>query len=126
MVPSMAREPRMHRMLALTLAVSLTVLATGGCSSLSFKRNTETSGTFKATGWSVTFFSYDFPERAIDIARENASDANLPHMKVLTARVWPHLGPLDFLIELIGFRYARISGTWGFDGEQARSSDANR
>lgn len=99
------------------LASLLAGLLTASCAGLSFKRETQTSGRFTSTGLAFTILSIDMPKRALDIARENASDANLSHMKVESAFVFPYLGPVDFLIDIIGIRFARISGTWGFDEE---------
>lgn len=93
------------------LAAALT-----GCAGVSFERATETSGTFSSYGIALTILSVDFPKGAMLIARENASDANLANMEVEESSVFPYLGPLDFLLDIIGIRYARISGTWGFSG----------
>lgn len=108
--------PIMHALLR-RAAVGLACLALGACASMSFERDTQSSGTFTSSGWSFTLFSVDLPKSALNIARENASDANLPHLVVEEVMVTPDLGPLDFLMEFISFRYARIRGTWGFAGE---------
>ena len=84
------------------------------CASVEFTRETETSGRFRSSGAAASLFSYDFPERAIDIARENASDSRQPNMLIEDEWVFPYLGPLDFLLDIIGVRYARVTGTWGF------------
>ncbi len=84
------------------------------CSSVEFKRDTESSGTFNSSGTSFTLFGVDFPRSALNQARENASDAGMHHMVVTEANVWPYLGPLDFLLEIISIRYAEIEGTWGY------------
>ncbi|MAE29310.1 MAG: hypothetical protein QF724_06555 [Planctomycetota bacterium] len=88
-----------------------------GCAGLSIDRTTQTSGTFVSSGLAFTIASIDLPKPAIDIARENASDSNLANLEVESAWVFPNLGPLDWLLEIIGVRYARIEGTWGFPGE---------
>jgi len=93
------------------LAATLT-----GCAGVSFDRETETSGTFTSYGIALTVLSSDFPKGAMLIARENASDANLANMEVEKSYVFPYFGPFDFLLDIIGIRYARISGTWGFSG----------
>ena len=92
----------------------LVALLAASCASVNFQRDSLTSGTFVSTGWSFTFFSRDVPESALNIARENASDARQPNMVVDETIVVPYLGPLDFLLDIISVRYARISGTWGF------------
>lgn len=108
----MLRLPRTTLAAALVCALTLS-----SCAGLSFQRETETSGTFEATGWNLTFFTWDFPKRAIDIARENASDANLANMQVTETYQSPHLGWFNWLLEILSVRYARLRGTWGFSGE---------
>lgn len=98
------------------LAGMALVAVASGCAGVSFERATETSGTFTSYGVALTLLSADFPKGAMQIARENASDANLANMEVQESIVTPYLGPLDWLLDIIGVRYARISGTWGFSG----------
>ncbi len=93
------------------------VLSLGSCGSLRIERETETSGRFTATGRAFTLLSIDIPRAALDIARENASDARLTNVKVQKARVTPHLGWADWLLDIIGVRVAKVSGTWGFPGD---------
>jgi hypothetical protein len=100
-------------MLALVLCSAL-----GSCSSLNFTRETQTSGRFRATGLSFTIISLDIPKSALDIARENASDSRIPNLQVERAVVFPHLGWFDWLLDIISFRFAEVSGTWGFSGEE--------
>ena len=88
-----------------------------GCASLTHTRTTETSGTFRSSGWCFTILSVDIPKGAVQIARENASDANLPNTQVQSLEVTPNLGGFDWLLDIIGLRYAKIEGTWGFDGK---------
>jgi len=87
------------------------------CASVDFERDTESSGTFAATGWALTLFSVDLPKSAVNIARENVSDANLPNMVVQDVKVVPYLGRFDWLLDLISVRRAKLTGTWGFSGE---------
>lgn len=89
---------------------------TAGCASLSHTRTTETSGTFRSSGWCFTILSVDIPKAALQIARENAADANLPNTQVQSMQMIPDLGGFDWLLDIIGLRYAKIEGTWGFDG----------
>lgn len=96
---------------------SLGCVVLASCASLSFERDTQSSGTFTSSGWSFTLFSVDLPKSALNIARENAADANLPHLVVEEVTVTPDLGPLDFLMEFFSFRYARVRGTWGFPSQ---------
>jgi hypothetical protein len=115
----------LHRVqIAALLATALGLgIALGSCSSVSFQRETETSGTFQATGWSFTLLSVDLPKSALNIARENASDAKLPNTVVRDVTTGPYLGALDFLLDILCLRYARIEGTWGFSGNEARERD---
>ena len=106
---------RMHRLgSALALAALLSLTA---CAGISFERKTETSGTFTSYGWAFSILSTDIPKGALQVARENASDANLPNMEVRKSLVVPYLGFFDWVLDIIGLRYARISGTWGYAGE---------
>ncbi len=100
------------------LAVCLCfALGLASCANLSFERKTETSGTFTSTGWALTLFAVDIPKGALQIARENASDANLANTVVEEVTVVPYLGRwFDWLLDIVGIRYARVSGTWGFTG----------
>ena len=99
-----------------TLVGIVAALALSACASVSFERTTETSGTFSSWGFSMTILSTDFPKGALQIARENASDAGLANMEVQKSIVVPYLGPLDWILDIFCFRYARISGTWGYAG----------
>jgi hypothetical protein len=105
---------RPTRFLRAGLLASLLIASLSACSSIEFKRDTESSGTFVATGTSFTLFGVDFPRSALNQARENASDAGLHHMLVTEADVWPYFGPVDFLLEILSIRYAVIEGTWGY------------
>ncbi|MBL8861409.1 MAG: hypothetical protein JNK02_05295 [Planctomycetes bacterium] len=100
-------------LLATAVMLALVPLS-AGCSSLSFERTTETSGTFVSTGFAFTIFSIDLPKGSLLIARENASDANLPNMEVTGTLTTPYLGPLDWILDIISFRYSRVEGTWGY------------
>ena len=96
-------------------ALLLALLA--ACTSVDFDRTTETSGTFESSGLAFTLLSFDIPKSALNIARENAADANLPNMEVQEAYVRPHWGWADWLLDIIGVRKAYVRGTWGYDGE---------
>ena len=104
----------MLRSLATIILVPALLCLTAGCSSLKFERTSESAGTFVSKGVALTLFSIDIPKSAINIARENASDANLPNMEVSEAVVTPYLGWFDWLLDIVGIRRARIEGTWGF------------
>jgi hypothetical protein len=113
----MTSAPRAARS-AVLAAAAFSILLAGatlsGCGTLDFERTSETSGTFHATGFAFTIFSIDLPKGAQLIARENASDANLPNMEVLNTTVFPYLGPFDWILDIISFRWAKIEGTWGY------------
>lgn len=110
--PSLMKQSAKLAALALTLT-----LTASSCASVQFDRDTATSGTFEASGLAFTFLSIDMPKRAIDIARENVSDARQPNTKITEATVWPHLGWFDWLLDIVGVRGAKVSGTWGFPPE---------
>ena len=92
-----------HRFAAVLLLATLT-----SCAGVKFTRETETSGRFRSSGLAFTILSYDFPKRAIDIARENASDSRQANLVVERQRVFPYLGPLDWIFDIISVRFARI------------------
>ena len=111
---STPRARALANRLALVIAL---VCCASSCSSLSFERKTETSGNFTSNGFAFTIFAVDIPKSALQIARENASDANLANLQIESVTVFPYLGPLDWLLDIISFRYARVKGTWGFAGK---------
>ncbi len=102
---------------ALAPALLLTLALAPSCASLEFQRDTQSSGTFQSSAWSFTILTWDFPQLAMETARENASDANLPSMRVTKSFEAPSLGWFDWLLDLLSIRYAKIWGTWGYDGE---------
>ena len=104
-------------MLRRATALLLGALLLTACADLEFERDSETSGTFVSTGTSVTILSWDLPKDAMNIARENASDARQPNMVVEYARLWPTLGRFDWLLDIFSVRFAKITGTWGFRPE---------
>ena len=91
---------------------------------MEFVRSSETHGEFYGNGLAFTIFSIDIPKRAIDIARENLSDARQPNMRIEDTFVFPYLGPFDWLLDIISVRFASISGTWGFPPETATDGSA--
>ena len=101
-----------------TLATALAAATLCSCASVKFERTTESSGTFVSTGLAFTILSHDLPKGALKIARENASDARQPNMVVTDTRVVPSLGRFDQLLDILCVRYARVSGTWGFDEKE--------
>lgn len=106
------------------VALGLALLVSS-CASVTFTRDTESSGRFESRGIAFTLLSVDMPRRAIDIARENASDSRQPNMLVEEEWVFPNLGPVDWILDIVGIRFARVTGSWGFDPEHADSADAN-
>jgi hypothetical protein len=101
-----------------------TALAAGGCASIELSRDTQTSGAFVSKGFAFTIASIDIPRPAILIARDNAVDARLTNMQVTSSSVTPDLGWWDWLLDIIGVRWATIRGTWGFSGETPQASGA--
>lgn len=115
--PRRAR-PAGARLLLPAALLALAALAPG-CASIEFTRDTQTSGRFVSKGWAFTFLSWDLPQSALDIARENASDSGYTNLQVTEASVWPYLGFFDDLLDILSVRRAKIEGTWGFDGGEA-------
>ncbi len=97
-----------------TVLLALVAATVASCSSLSFERTTETSGTFRSTGFAFTIFAIDLPKGSQLIARENASDANLANMEVLETVTFPYFGPFDWILDIISFRWSKVEGTWGY------------
>ncbi len=106
------RTNRSGSLRASLLACTL-LLTVSSCAQLSIRRDTETSGTFTSTGRSITFLSWEMPRPAIQIAHENAADAGLPNIQATSVRAtdW---GWLDWLLEIVSTRSARVTGTWGY------------
>ena len=102
---------------ARSLLLLLPVLLLASCASVEFKRRTQTSGTFRASGTSLTIVSIDIPRSAADTARGNVRDVRQPNTRIENVTIYPYLGPFDWLLDIIGIRYAVVKGTWGFDGE---------
>ena len=88
-------------------------LASAGCASVHFEPATETSGTFRSSAVAFTFLGKDYPQSALLLARANASDSQLPNLIVEKEHVFPYLWKLDFLLDIICVRYARVTGTYG-------------
>ncbi len=105
-------------------ALSLALL--GSCASIDITRDTQTSGHFESTGTAFTILSIDVPKPALNIARDNAADARLTNMQVTEILRRPDLGDWDWLLDIIGVRYVRIVGTWGFTGEEPGAQPAKQ
>ena len=116
------QRPQGRRILRSLAALGLAV--TASCASVEFRRETASSGTFEATGLSFTLFSHDFPKSALDIARGNVSDARQQNVVVTEAKVWPDLWIFDWVFEIVGFRRARVAGTWGFPPDEATAGSS--
>lgn len=88
------------------------LLALSSCAQLSVQRDTETSGTFTSKARSITLLSWDIPRSAIQIALENAADAGLPNIEATSVKAtdWRWF---DWILEIVGTRSARVTGTWG-------------
>ena len=94
------------------------LLCLGACASVDFERTTETSGTFVSVGKAFTILSIDVPKEALQIARENAADSGLAHMRVESVTVSPDWGRWNWLLDIVSFRKATLRGTWGFTHDQ--------
>lgn len=115
--PMMARRRSSPSRWRHLLVASIALLTLTACASVRFERTTETSGTFESEGWAFTILSIDLPKPALQIARENASDSNLANMQVEEVSVVPNLGWFNWLLDIVGVRRARITGTWGYEGD---------
>ncbi len=87
---------------------------------MSFTRLSETHGEFYANGVAVTILGIDLPRAAIDIARENLSDARQPNMKIEEELITPYLGWFDWILDIFSVRFASLSGTWGFSPDSEK------
>ena len=104
--------PRVSARFSRTLAVLALALGSS-CASVQFDPETATSGRFRSSAVSFTFLGRDFPQSAILLARANAADSQLTDLVVEQEQIFPYLWKLDFLLDVISFRYAMVSGTWG-------------
>jgi hypothetical protein len=111
-----------QRTRAACAALALATLAS--CASIEITRDTQTSGRFVSKGFAVTLFSVDIPKAALNIARDNASDARMTNTQVTHVTVTPYLGWFDWLLDIVGVRWASVRGTWGFSGEGAGAAGA--
>ncbi len=98
----------------LTICLALALLAPA-CASVSLERSTQTSGTYKSTGWSVTLLTIDMPRGSLSIARENAADFHLANTTETDAKVFPDFGWFNWVLDIVSVRKATVQGTWGFD-----------
>jgi len=105
--------------------LSLLLFVTSSCSSMSFNRLSETHGEFYANGVAITILGIDFPRAAIDIARENLSDARQPNMQITEELITPYLGWFDWFLDIFSVRFASITGTWGFSPDLVPSAFSN-
>lgn len=110
----------------LRTALAATLLLAASCASIDITRDTQTSGRFESTGWAFTILSIDLPKPALNIARDNASDARLTNMQVTGTVVTPDWGWWNWVLDIISVRFAMVSGTWGFSGApQSGDNPAN-
>ncbi len=105
--------PRSPRLLAPSFLLAGCLLITSACSSLEFKRSGPNHGTFVSSATTFTILSFDFPGPARDVALGNAADSARPNLLVESDVVTPYLGWFDWLLDIIGVRHAKVTGTWG-------------
>lgn len=91
----------------------LLALAACSCASLDFEPTDAEHGTFRSSATTFTFFGHDFPQSAILLARANASDSQLTELVVTDEVIFPYFWKLDFLLDFISIRWARVRGTYG-------------
>lgn len=117
---SLSSGPRpQHAFLSLVLASLLSA-----CATISFERETETSGTFHSEAWAFTVLAWDFPAESIQIARDNVFDAGLSNLIVISVTTSPHWGWWDWMLDVLGARKTVLTGTWGFSGDNLRKEKA--
>jgi hypothetical protein len=85
------------------------------CASTELTRETQTSGTFESTAWTVTILAIDIPKGALVAARENVNNMGLANAVVTEPQVAPYLGWFDWFLDILSVRRARLRGTWGFE-----------
>ena len=100
------------RRLARVLVLSL-VPAGSSCASMEFEPTDSDQGTFRSSAITFTLLGRDYPQSAILLARANASDSQLANLVVTEERIFPYFWKLDFLLDIISFRWARVRGTYG-------------
>lgn len=105
-----------HRIPAPARAPWLLAALLAGCASVTFTRETETSGTFRSSARSFTILSYELPRPATLAAHENVADSNLPQLRVTSERStdW---GWWNWVLEIVSTRSATVRGRWGDSGQ---------
>lgn len=99
--------------LAPFVLVAFSLVTLNACASLDVEPVDAGSGTFSSSAISFTFLGSDYPQTAILLARANAADTQLPNLVITRERIFPYFWKLDFLLDLISFRWASVSGTYG-------------
>jgi hypothetical protein len=112
----------MKRNHALPLAFGLLLLSS--CSSLEFKRTGPDHGTFSSSATTFTLLSFDLPGPARDLAMGNVADSARPNLLIESDVVTPYLGWFDWILDFVGVRHARITGTWGSWPDETRGAVA--
>ncbi len=115
----------MSRSRLAALGVALIAVFLTSCTTVEFSRLSESHGEFEAKGWCFTIFAIDIPKRAVDVPRENLSDARQPNMRVEEQIVTPYFGRFDWILDIISFRRATLRGTWGFAPAEATDGTSN-
>jgi len=97
----------------------LLLLVAPACASLDVQATSASSGTYTSSAFSVTIFAFDLPSPALEMARNNAADMGQPNILVERETVFPYLGRLDWLLDILCIRFAKVTGTWGYPPEDA-------
>ena len=99
----------------LTLCLTLVLLTSGACSSRSFVRETDTSGSFRIEATSFLFLAcFEVPFDPKIKAMELANDTWAENLNITRTYSWPNWGFFSFLNGLvIGFRGTVIEGDYG-------------
>ena len=97
----------------------LLLLVLPACASLNTKATSSTSGEYSSSAISFTILAFDLPSPALEMARNNAADIGQPNILVEKETVFPYLGRLDWILDILCIRFAKVTGTWGYPPEDA-------
>ncbi|MFN0207198.1 MAG: hypothetical protein ACKVS6_12915 [Planctomycetota bacterium] len=104
-----------NRYILRAAAVLCTLVLLQSCTSRVFKRETDTTGTFRTEATSIRFlFFFEMPFepklRALELARDSWGD----NLRVTRSWSWPNLGFFQFLNgAIIGIRGSVVEGEYG-------------
>ena len=89
------------------------------CAALDVEPTGPASGKYTSTAISFTILAFDLPSPALEMARNNAADIGQPNILVERETVFPYLGRLDWILDILCIRFAKVTGTWGYPDDPA-------